>query len=159
MSYDDLPEGWRVWADESDGRSVLTYRPDVFNTKDFPAPCLPTIYVTNGSRKKRPGAAQIETDTWHVSLFLEPEVEGPVERYDSRSDAVTGAVELAARFVVGGVDYRELYQVPREAYLDRLDDLVGGDTADTADAVGDSGGTADDSVAGKGDSVDGDEAE
>jgi hypothetical protein len=148
-AYDELPGGWQVWADESDGRSVLTYRPDVFNTKDFPAPCLPTIYVTNGSRKRRPGASQIETDTWHVSLFLEPEVEGPVERYDSRSDAVAGAVELAARFVAGDVDYRGLYQVPREAYLDRLDDLVGGDTADAVDG---SGGAADDSV-------DGDEAE
>jgi hypothetical protein len=97
----------------------------VFNTKDFPAPCLPTIYVTNGSRRKRPGASQVRTDTWHVSLFLEPEIEGPVERYDSRPAAVEGAVALAARFVDGDVDYRGLYQVPREAYLDRLDDLVG----------------------------------
>ncbi len=125
MSYDDLPEGWQVWADEHEGRSVLTYRPDVFNTKDFPAPCLPTIYVTNGSRKRRPGASQVPTDTWHVSLFLEPEVEGPVEQYDSRAEAVAGATDLAARFVRGGVAYRELYQVPREEYLDRLDELVG----------------------------------
>jgi hypothetical protein len=125
MSYDDLPNGWQVWSDEHEGRSVLTYRPDVFNTKAFPAPCLPTIYVTNGSRKRRPGAGQVETDTWHVSLFLEPEIEGPVERFDSRSAAVEGAVALADRFVAGDVDYRGLYQVPREAYLDRLDELVG----------------------------------
>ncbi|WP_142858786.1 DUF5820 family protein [Salinigranum halophilum] len=127
MSYDALPEGWQVWADESEGRSVLTYRPDVFNTKDFPAPCLPTIYVTNGSRKRRPGASQIPTDTWHVSLFLEPEVEGTVERYDSRAAAVAGAADLAARFVSGEVDYRGFYQVPRADYLDRLDELVGGE--------------------------------
>lgn len=126
MSYDDLPEGWQVWADEAEGRSVLAYRPDVFNTKDFPAPCLPTIYVTNGSRKRRPGASQIPTDTWHVSLFLEPEVEGTVEQYDSRAAAVEGATDLAGRFVHGDIDYRGFYQVPREAYLDRLDDLVGG---------------------------------
>lgn len=132
--YDDLPEGWQVWADEHEGRSVLTYRPDVFNTTDFPAPCLPTIYVTNGSRKRRPGASQVRTDTWHVSLFLEPEIEGPVERYDSRPAAVDGAVALAARFAGGSIDYRGLYQVPREAYLDRLDDLVGDDErADEAD--------------------------
>ena len=125
MSYDDLPEGWRVWADEHEGRSVLTFRPDVFNSADFPAPCLPTIYVSNGSRKQRPGAAQVPTDTWHVTFFLEPDVEGPTERFDSRSAAVDGAVDLAARFVRGDIDYRGLYQVPREAYLDRLDDLVG----------------------------------
>ena len=130
MSYDALPEGWQVWADEHEGRSVLTFRPDVFNTKDFPAPCLPTIYVTNGSRKRRPGASQVPTDTWHVSLFLEPEVEGPVETYDSRADAVTGATDLAGRFARGDVDYRELYQVPREEYLARLDELVGGDGVD-----------------------------
>jgi hypothetical protein len=135
--YDDLPDGWQVWADEHEGRSVLTYRPDVFNTKDFPAPCLPTIYVTNGSRKKRPGASQISTDTWHVSLFLEPEIEGPVERYDSRPAAVDGAVDLAARFVDGAVDYRGLYQVPREAYLDRLDELVGSGNAGNADEADD----------------------
>jgi hypothetical protein len=130
MSYDALPEGWQVWADEHEGRSVLTFRPDVFNTKDFPAPCLPTIYVTNGSRKRRPGASQVPTDTWHVSLFLEPEVEGPVETYDSREDAVAGATDLADRFVRGDVDYRGLYQVPREEYLARLDELVGGDGVD-----------------------------
>jgi hypothetical protein len=127
MSYDDLPEGWRVWADEHEGRSVLAYRPDVFDTTEYPAPCLPTIYVSDGSRKRRPGASQRRTDTWHVSLFLEPEVEGPVETYDSRSAAVDGAVALATRFVDGDVDYRGFYQLPREAYLDRLDDLVGGD--------------------------------
>jgi hypothetical protein len=132
--YDGLPEGWQVWANEPEGRSVLTYRPEVFNTKDFPAPCLPTIYVSNGSRRRRPGASQVATDTWHVSLFLEPEVEGPVEQYDSRSAAVDGAVDLAARFSRGRIDYRGLYQVPREAYLDRLDDLVG-DARD--DLVGD----------------------
>ncbi|AUV83966.1 hypothetical protein C2R22_11715 [Salinigranum rubrum] len=130
MSYDDLPAGWQVWADEHEGRSVLAYRPDVFNTKDFPAPCMPTIYVTNGSRKRRPGASQVPTDTWHVSLFLEPEVEAPAERYDSRAEAVAGATDLAARFVRGGVDYRDLYQVPREEYLDRLDELVGENASD-----------------------------
>lgn len=136
MSYDDLPEGWRVWADEADGRSVLTYRPDVFNTKDYPAPCLPTIYVTNGSRKKRPGASQIPTDTWHVSFFLEPDVEGTVEQYDSRAAAVEGATDLAGRFVDGEIDYRSFYQVPREAYLDRLDDLVRGTESGDEDATG-----------------------
>jgi hypothetical protein len=65
-----------------------------------------------------------------VSFFLEPDVEGPVETYDSRSAAVRGATDLAARFVRGDVDYRGLYQLPREEYLDRLDELVGGDESD-----------------------------
>jgi hypothetical protein len=137
--YEDLPAGWQVWSDEHEGRSVLTYRPEVFNTKDFPAPCLPTIYVSNGSRRRRPGASQVPTDTWHVSLFLEPEIEGPVERYDSRPAAVAGAVDLAARFVAGDVDYRDLYQVPRDAYLDRLDDLVGDGGEDDSAAGTDEG--------------------
>jgi hypothetical protein len=74
-----------------------------------------------------------------VSLFLEPEIEGPVERYDSRPAAVAGAVDLAARFVAGDVDYRDLYQVPRDAYLDRLDDLVGDGGEDDSAAGTDEG--------------------
>jgi hypothetical protein len=120
----------------------------VFNTKDFPAPCLPTIYVSNGSRKRRPGAGQVQTDTWHVSLLLEPEIEGPVERYDSRSAAVDGAVDLATRFSTGGIDYRGLYQVPREAYLDRLDDLVGDAPDDSRDGDDDAHADTDDSRGG-----------
>jgi len=46
-------------------------------------------------------------------------------RFDSRSAAVAGAVDLAERFAEGDVDYRAAYQVPREAYLDGLDDLTG----------------------------------
>lgn len=125
MSLDSLPDGWTVWTEESDGRAVLVYRPDVFDTDAFPAPCLPTIYVSNGSRSRRPGAGQRESDTWHAVLFLEPEIEGPLEEFDSREAAVSGAVDLAARFSDGGVDYRSLYQVPREAYFERLDELTG----------------------------------
>jgi hypothetical protein len=34
-------------------------------------------------------------------------------------------VDLATRFAEGDVDYRALYQVPREDYFARLDDLTG----------------------------------
>ena len=125
MSFPSLPSGWVVWNDEPDGRGILTYRPDVFDSQEYPAPCLPTIYVTNGSQRARPGSGQIETDTWHVKLFVEPDVEAETERYDSREAAVEGAVDVASRFADGEVDYRSLYQVPREAYLDKLDELTG----------------------------------
>lgn len=124
MSFDTLPEGWVVWNDEPEGRAILAYRPDVFNTEDFPAPCMPTVFVSNGSRRKRPGAAQVPTDTWHITLFLEPEIEAETAEFDSREAAVEGAVAAAERFVDGGVDYRELYQVPREDYFETLDELL-----------------------------------
>ena len=125
MTLDALPAGWQVWNEEHEGRAILAYRPDVFDTQQFPAPCLPTIYVSNGSRRRRPGASQIDTDTWHVSLLLEPDVEGLVRRFDSRDEAIDGAVTLAGEFAGGEVDYRGLYQVPREDYFEKLDELTG----------------------------------
>ncbi|WP_049893960.1 DUF5820 family protein [Halogranum rubrum] len=127
MSFDALPEGWVVWNDEPEGRAIVAYRPDVFNTEDFPPPCMPTIFVSNGSRSKRPGASQIPTDTWHITLFLEPDIEAVTETFDSRPAAVDGAIAAAERFVDGEVDYRDVYQVPREEYFDKLDELLGRD--------------------------------
>ncbi|WP_313695533.1 DUF5820 family protein [Halorarum halobium] len=127
MSFesDALADGWRVWNEEPEGRTVLVYRPDVFDGDASPAACLPTLYVTNGSPRKRPGAAHRETDEWRVTLFLEPEVEATSERLDDRAAAVTAARELADRFASGGIDYRDVYQVPRERYFEKLDELVG----------------------------------
>jgi hypothetical protein len=125
MSLESLPDGWTVWNEEPQGRVILAFRPDVFDSDAFPAPCLPTLYVSNGSRSRRPGAGQYETDTWHATLFLEPDVEGPVVEFESREAAVEGAVDLAARFARGEVDYRDCYQVPRDDYLARLDELTG----------------------------------
>lgn len=122
---DDAPDGWTVWSDEPDGRRVLAFRPDVFDSQAYPAPCLPTIYVSNGSPKRRPRAQRDGAASWHVTLFLEPEVEGPSETYDDRAAALAGANDLAARFAAGEIDVRSLYQVPREAYLDRLVALTG----------------------------------
>lgn len=127
MSFESAPlaDGWRVWNEEAGGRTVLVYRPDVFDADRFPAACLPTIYVTNGSPRRRPGAAQRETDTWHVTLLLEPDVEAETATFDEQSAAVDGACDLAERFAVGEIDYRGTYQVPREAYFDKLDELTG----------------------------------
>jgi len=125
MSFESLPDGWRVWNEEPSGRVILTFRPDQFDGDDLPAACLPTIYLTNGSRRSRPGAGQYATDEWHVVLFLEPEIEAVAETYEGREAAVDAALDVAARFVDGDVDYRGAYQVPREAYFERLDELVG----------------------------------
>ncbi|WP_224335151.1 DUF5820 family protein [Haloprofundus halobius] len=125
MSFETLPEGWTVWNDEPGSRAILAYRPDVFDSQQFPAPCMPTVFLSNGSRRRRPGASQIETDTWHVTLLLEPEIEAETTEFDSREAAVDGAVECARRFADGEVDYRSQYQVPREAYFEKLDELTG----------------------------------
>jgi hypothetical protein len=119
------PSGWTVWNDEPRGRRILVFRPEVFNeNNDLPAPCLPTILVSNRSRAARPGASRIRTDTWHAVLTLEPEVEAVAEEFDSRAAAVEGANDLASRFAAGEVDYRAAYQVPREDYFERLDEVV-----------------------------------
>lgn len=128
-TFDDLPAGWEVWSDEDDGRAVLVYRPDVFDSDAFPPACLPTLYLTNGpKRRRRPRSTtdRRRRDTWHVTLFLEPEVEYPeAPSFDSRADAVGGAVELAEAFADGELDLRGCYQAPRDEYLDRLDELTG----------------------------------
>jgi hypothetical protein len=125
MAFDELPAGWQVWNAE-ETRCILAYRPDVFDSEAFPAPCLPTIYLSKGKRGRRPGRHEpAPTDPWYVTLFLEPDVNRDEETYDSRAAAVEGARDLAARFTAGEIDYRGLYQVPREAYLDELDELTG----------------------------------
>lgn len=124
MGFDGLASDWVVWSDERD-KAVLAYRPDVFDGGEFPAPCMPTIYLTKGRRSRHPGRDARPDDPWHVTLYLEPDVDRDAETYDSRDEAVAGAEDLAARFAAGEVDYRDLYQVPRDRYLDKLDELTG----------------------------------
>jgi len=128
MSFEGLPDGWVVWDDSEGGRAVLVFRPDVFDSESFPAPCLPTIYVTRGPKDRRrpPTDRRALADAdWRVTLFLEPDVDAPERSFESREGALEGAVELAREFATGDVDYRSLYQVPRESYLERLDEIVG----------------------------------
>lgn len=125
MAFESVPSGWEVWTDGTE-KAVLVYRPDVFDSDDFPAPCLPTIYVTKGRRSRHPGSTTRPSDPWYVTLYLEPEVNRTGESYDRRADAEAGARDLARRFDDGEVDYRDLYQVPREEYLAKLDELTGG---------------------------------
>ena len=122
----DPPPGWTVWNNEPRGRRILVFRSDVFNeSNDLPAPCLPTILVSNRSEAPRPGASRVRTGTWRVVLTLEPQVEAVREEFDSRDAAVAGANDLASRFIDAEIDYRAAYQVPRPAYLDRLDEVLG----------------------------------
>ena len=123
MSLDSLGDDWVVWSDERD-KVVLAYRPDVFDGDEFPAPCLPTVYLTRGRRQRRPGGDRVGGD-WFVTLSLEPEVGRDADAYPDRERAEAAAIDLAEAFASGDVNYRDLYQVPRPAYLDRLDELTG----------------------------------
>ena len=124
-----LAEGWRVWSD-ADNRLVLAYRPDVFDGDEYPAACLPTIYVTHGRRNTRPGTPRNPApgDPWVVTLFLEPEAKRAPEFFDGRDEAIAAALDVAAAFARGDVDYRAIYQVPREEYFAALDELTGRET-------------------------------
>ncbi|WP_255195643.1 DUF5820 family protein [Halorarius litoreus] len=130
MSADDeeFAPGWQVWSD-ADDKLVVAYRPDVFDGRAFPAACMPTIYVTQGRRSRRPGADRNPPPgtPWYVTLFLEPDVSRDAEQFDDESAAREGARDLARRFAAGDIDYRGLYQVPREAYFAKLDELTGRD--------------------------------
>lgn len=122
MGLDSLPPSWEVWNEEQ-GRIVLAYRPDVFDGGSLPAACMPTIYVTRGKRGRRPGGQRVG-EQWYVTLYLEPDVDCGTDSYESRETAIDGAVALAEDFDTGQVDYRAVYQVPREAYFERLDDVI-----------------------------------
>jgi hypothetical protein len=126
MSERDLPDGWRVWNDD-EGTTILVYRPDVFDTQQFPAPCLPTIRVTQRPPTERKRRAGSNPSGWFVSLRLEPEVrvKSADAGFETREAAEDGARDLAERFAAGDVDYRGAYQIPREGYLDELDALTG----------------------------------
>lgn len=124
----DPPGGWATWNEEADGPVVLAFRPDVFDADRFPAPCLPTLLVSSGSTRRRPGRGRGRTgERWHVTLGLEPEVRVERTRHDSREAARDAAFDLAAAFDAGEVAYRDAYQVldGRRAYLDELDRLTG----------------------------------
>ena len=126
-----LPDSWTVWNRGEDGRLILAYRPDVFDADEFPSACLPTLYLTHGKRTRRPGTnPTTRSDDWYVTFYLEPDVVVENDRFSTREDALERALELARTFDRGGIDYRGCYQVPRETYFDRLDELTGEGGAD-----------------------------
>ena len=126
-AFADLPKSWQVWNEDEAGSAILVYRPDVFDSQQFPAFCLPTIRVSQRPPTERRRRAGSTHEGWWVWLTLEPEVrvQSVDADFDTRPAAVAGAVELAERFDAGDVDFRDAYQIPREDYLDELDDLTG----------------------------------
>ena len=122
-----LPDGWQVWNAEPGGRVVLAYRPDVFDGDAFPAACLPTLTVAPGGSPDARPDPRGRSGAWHVALYLEPDVRvREVEaRFEDRDAAVERAVAVAERFATGQIDCQGAYHEPREAYLDRLETLVG----------------------------------
>jgi hypothetical protein len=125
MALDGLADGWEVWSDEKT-KLVLAYRPDVFNTADFDAACLPTIYLTKGKQSRRPGRDRPNPgDAWYVTLYLEPEIDAGQDSFEDREAAHDHVVALSGQFAAGEVDYRDLYQVPRPDYFEKLDELTG----------------------------------
>ncbi|QLH79145.1 hypothetical protein HZS55_18425 [Halosimplex rubrum] len=124
MAFEGLADDWVVWSEERE-KVVLAYRPDVFDGAAFPAPCLPTLYLTKGRRSRHPGTQTRPSDPWVVTLYLEPEVNRSPDEFETRDAAEAGAVGLAERFAAGDVDYRDIYQVPREDYFAKLDELTG----------------------------------
>jgi hypothetical protein len=123
MDLTGLADGWTVWSQEPE-TAVLAYRPDVFDGGAFPAPCLPTIYLTRGERTRRPGSQRRGND-WHVVLYFEPEVTGPEETEPTQAAAVTAAKAIASRFSSGDIEPRDYYELPREGYLEKLERLTG----------------------------------
>ena len=127
MTDAGLPEGWREWNDEPGGRKIIAYRPDVFQKSSFPDACMPTLVL--GPRPPR-GArpeARVEhhsTGEWYVTLFLEPEVILVEHTCPNRETAVDSFRQVARDFSSGAYDLRDAYQIPREDYLHRLDELV-----------------------------------
>jgi len=121
----DPPDGWSVWHAADGGRVILAYRPDIFDADAYPAPCMPTVYVSPGSPRRRPGLRAGTDDGWTVTLTLEPDVEARKAHRETRAASLEAALDIAAAFAAGEVDYRAAYQVPRERYLDRLDELTG----------------------------------
>ena len=122
-----LADGWVVWNEEPGSRLTLAYRPDVFDSSAFPAACLPTIAVAPGSSPDQLPERRARSSSWYRAFYLEPAVrlraaDATYERWD---DAVEGAHDVAERFAAGDLDYRGAYQEPREAYLEKLDALVG----------------------------------
>ncbi|MCF2165232.1 hypothetical protein KVP04_06215 [Halobacterium salinarum] len=127
--YGTLHADWTVWTEDATAGDVVVYRPDVFDSESYPAPCMPTLKLLQRPPTQRKRRSGTDTDGWWVSLLLEPGVR--VKHADthaaSRTAAVETVLELAAEFAAGEIDYRSAYQQPREAYLARLDELTGRD--------------------------------
>lgn len=62
---------------------------------------------------------------WCAELTVEPNVVIDRTREPDRELAIESGLELARAFSGGSIDYRDGFVDPDNAYLDRLDELVG----------------------------------
>ncbi len=121
-----LADGWEIWNNEPQGRIILAYRPDIFNTTDFPAACLPTITIAPGPSPNAPPDHRQASSTWHVVLYLEPRVR--VTKKDTtvatRPEAIEQAISLSHEFTDGQIDFTDAYIDPRLDYIMKLNQLT-----------------------------------
>ncbi|MFB6187422.1 MAG: DUF5820 family protein [Halobacteriaceae archaeon] len=124
MDESELPPGWVIWNNEPNGRVILAYRPDIFDTNEFPAQCLPTISITPNHPDQHPRSSSSE---WYVLLYLEPEVRvfDRESTHPFREQAISSALNLAQVFSNGQIDFADVYQVPRPQYIATLEKLTG----------------------------------
>lgn len=123
---EEPPAGWTVWNEEPGARITLAYRPDVFDSSAFPPACLPTIAVAPGNGPDQLPERRARASGFYRALFLEPTVRVRAldATYADWDAAVDGALAVAAAFADGDVDYRAVYQAPRDDYLAKLDELI-----------------------------------
>lgn len=127
MDERELPRGWTTWHGGVDDILVLTFRPDIFDGSAYPAPCLPTLAVKperSRGRRGRPRSSR-SGGTWCAELTIEPNVTLGRRTAPDRATAIDRGIELAEQFVCGSIDLREAYPEPREAYLEKVEELVG----------------------------------
>ena len=122
----ELPEGWTEWHAGADGMRIWAFRPDVFDGSEFPAGCLPTLSLKPQRARGPRGYADATADRgWCVELRLEPDVCLKRRTDADREPLLETAQAFATAFVAGELELRSGYADPHEAYLSRLEELVG----------------------------------
>lgn len=121
-----LADGWEIWNDEPHGRVILAFRPDIFNTTDFPPACLPTITIAPGPSPNAPPDHRHASTAWHVVLYLEPRVRVTTKdtSVPSRPEAIDYAIQLTHEFTDGDIDFDDAYIDPRPDYITKLNELT-----------------------------------
>lgn len=121
-----LADGWEIWNNEPHGRIILVFRPDIFNTTDYPPACLPTITIGPGTRPNAPPDHRQASNAWHVVLYLEPRVRITTKdtSVPTRPEAIDYALSLSHEFTNGNIDFDDAYIEPRPEYLTKLNQLT-----------------------------------
>lgn len=121
-----LADGWEIWNNEPQGRIILAFRPDIFNTTDFPPACLPTITIAPGPSPNAPPDYRQASTAWHVALYLEPRVRvtNKDTTVSTRPEAIDCGTTLSHEFTDGQIDFAAAYMDPRPDYITKLNQLT-----------------------------------